>query len=478
MSASWPQRRYRPQNASWTTSSAAARSPSMTTARRISPTACVSYRAVTACAASARASSSGGPAPEPALPARVPIGMPTYQRRPAARPVARGGGQNSPQRKPAGLSVPAQHDRRGAVAGVMWRRPRLKSVGFGRVAMAKDYGRHGGAGDQGPPPGSRRGHDEARPSAHPRRRAGRRLGRRGGGRRRPGRRRAGHDQQASRRRGLPPYFRAVPPGQEQDHRRGQRYIPYGITVTGLGNPNWKTHHAGDDAEIGAAAASWCSNTVRLQIFQYGLLGPGKTGVTVNTAFLGLIEGEVTTALKAGLDVVINDQTEGGGNPAAVGMPTTQTEAFWKVMSGKYGKNPDVIFDVFNEPRRVNFPTEAATWKFWQHGGNYHGRHFIGMQPLARYVRGLGASNLFWIEGPHTAGTLDEVVSHQITRAGPLEYAINHPGGVNVRHDSSDWYTRFGYAAKKVPMTDAEWTNYSSTRSCWANAPTSVPAFLS
>ena len=259
---------------------------------------------------------------------------------------------------------------------------------------------------------------------------------------------------------------------------GQRYIPYGIVVTGLGNPNWKTHHAGDDAEIGAAAASWCSNTVRLQIFQYGLLGPGKTGVTVNTTFLGLIEGEVTTALNAGLDVVINDQTEGGGNPAAVGMPTTQTEAFWKVMSGKYGKNPDVIFDLFNEPRRANFPTEAGTWKFWQHGGNYHGRHFIGLQPLARYIRGLGAKNLFWIEGPHTAGTLDEVVSHQITRAGPLEYAINHPGGVNVRHDSSDWYTRFGYAAKKVPMTDAEWTNYSSTRSCWANAPTSVPAFLS
>jgi hypothetical protein len=258
---------------------------------------------------------------------------------------------------------------------------------------------------------------------------------------------------------------------------GQRYIPYGITVTGLGNPNWKLHHSGDDAEIDAAAASWCANTVRLQIFQYALLGPGKTGVTVNTTFLGLIEGEVTTALNDGLDVVLNVQTEGGGNPTAVGMPTSQTRAFWKVMSGLYGSNPDVIFDLFNEPRRANFPTEAGTWKFWKHGGAYHGYHFIGMQPLARYIRGLGARNLIWIEGPHTAGTLDEVVSHQITRAGPLEYGINHPGGVNVRHDSADWYTRFGYAAKKVPMTDTEWTNYSSTRSCWADAPRSVPAFL-
>ncbi len=137
----------------------------------------------------------------------------------------------------------------------------------------------------------------------------------------------------------------------------------------------------------------------------------------------------------------------------------------------------MIFDLFNEPRRAVYPTEAGTWKFWKHGGDYHGQRYIGMEPLARYVRGLGAQNLFWVEGPHTAGTLDQILSHQITDAGPVEYTINHPGGPRVPHDPAEWYTRFGYAAGKVPMTDAEWTNYSSTRACWANAPTSVPAFL-
>ena len=257
---------------------------------------------------------------------------------------------------------------------------------------------------------------------------------------------------------------------------GQRYIPYGITVAGLGNPHWKINNLGDDAEINAAAASWCANTVRLQIFQYGLMGPGKRGDRVNTKFLGLVEGEVSTALNDGLDVAINDQTEGSGN-LALGMPTTQTEAFWKVMSGLYGHNPDVIFDLFNEPRRADYPTAAGTWKFWKYGGDYHGYQFIGMNPLARYIRGLGARNLFWIEGPNTAGTLDEILTHQILGAGPLEYGINHPGGVNAPHDPADWYPRFGYAAKQVPMTDTEWTNYASTRSCWSNAPTTVPAFL-
>ena len=258
---------------------------------------------------------------------------------------------------------------------------------------------------------------------------------------------------------------------------GQRYIPYGITVTGLGSPSWRVHSPGDDAEIGAAAASWCANTVRLQIFQYGLLGPGKTGIKVNRTFLGRIKGEVNTALDYGLVVVLNDQTEGGGNKYFPGMPTAQTKAFWKVMSAVYGSNPDVVFDLFNEPRRAVYPTEEGTWRFWKHGGDYHGHPFIGMEPLARYVRSLGAANLFWIEGPHTAGTLDQILTHQITGAGVVEYAINHPGGPRVPHNPAEWYIRFGRAAGKVPMTDAEWTNYSSTRSCWANAPTSVPAFL-
>ena len=109
-----------------------------------------------------------------------------------------------------------------------------------------------------------------------------------------------------------------------------------------------------------------ANTVRLQVFQFGLMGPGKTGVRVNTTFLGHIEDEVSTALNDGLDVEINDQTEGGGsNPVALGMPTTQTEAFWKVMTSLYGHNPDVVFDLFNEPRQANFSTEAGTWKFWK-----------------------------------------------------------------------------------------------------------------
>jgi len=130
----------------------------------------------------------------------------------------------------------------------------------------------------------------------------------------------------------------------------------------------------------------------------------------------------------GLVVVLNDQTEGGGNRYFPGMPTAQTKAFWKVMSRVYGSNPDVIFDCSTSRGALSYPTEAGTWKFWKHGGDYDGHHFIGMEPLARYIRGLGLGTCSGSREPqHCWDAERNRQGHQITRAGPVEYAINHPG---------------------------------------------------
>jgi Cellulase (glycosyl hydrolase family 5) len=253
---------------------------------------------------------------------------------------------------------------------------------------------------------------------------------------------------------------------------GGRYIPYGIVVTGLGNPHWAQRQPGDAAEITASAGSWCANTVELQVYQLAMFNADGS---VNSTFLGLVESEVSQALGLGLAVAIDDQTE--GSPANSGLPEAQTKAFWKVLEGIYGNNTDVIFDLFNEPRRVGGGSDAAIWRYWRNGGTYQGTKYIGMQTLARYVRGLGSRNLFWIEGPRTGGTLQYIRQYQVTKAGPLEYGVNHPGGVASPHNAAYWNTRFGNNASAVPMTDTEWTNYASTRSCWANAPKSVPALL-
>jgi endoglucanase len=254
---------------------------------------------------------------------------------------------------------------------------------------------------------------------------------------------------------------------------GQRYIPYGIVVTGLGNPNWAARATGDSAEISASAASWCANTLELQVFQYALFNADGS---INSSFLKLVESEVSQGLALGLVVAIDDQTE-GGPPNSAGLPEAQTKTFWNELTSLYGNNPDIIFDLYNEPRRVGGSNEQAVWNYWLKGGIYEGTKFIGMQTLARYVRRIGSHNLFWIEGPHTGGSLQYVNKYQVTKAGPLEYGVNHPGGVTAPHNAAYWNTRFGNNAAVVPMTDTEWTNYASTRSCWANAPKSVPRLL-
>src|SRR5215469_17307465 len=54
--------------------------------------------------------------------------------------------------------------------------------------------------------------------------------------------------------------------------RGRVFVPYGITVPGLANSNYRPFIQLDDAKIRATANAWCANTVRLQIGQANLVG--------------------------------------------------------------------------------------------------------------------------------------------------------------------------------------------------------------
>jgi hypothetical protein len=252
---------------------------------------------------------------------------------------------------------------------------------------------------------------------------------------------------------------------------GSTYIPYGITVPGLAHPNYQDFTGADQAQIVASADYWCANTIRLQVAQDNLVG--ADGVGLSADFLDAIEAEVGLAESLGMVVVINAQTQDTGLELG---PTHATQAFWHALTGVYGTDPQVAFDLFNEPR-VKTATTAGTWKLWQQGGSSGGVSYLGMQDLSDAVRADGAKNLIWIEGPYSASTLEDVGSYPVT-GGPLMYAIHHPAGA---HNSTIWWQDFGYLVKNgiAPVVVGEWTNYaSSTKSeCWVDAPTAVPDFL-
>jgi hypothetical protein len=246
---------------------------------------------------------------------------------------------------------------------------------------------------------------------------------------------------------------------------GVRYVPYGINATGLSS---MPQAGADQAVINAAAQFWCANTVRLQVSQDALVSAAGH---VDQAFLGRVETQVAQIESLGMVAVINLQTQ--TDPSPDFMPTAQAKAFWSSMTAHFGDHPDVVFDLFNEPRNV------GTWGFWHSGGWRGGVRYLGMQQLADFARARGARNLLWIQGPHTGGTLAQVRSHQVRGNGPIEYAEHRPGGP---HTTGRWDRVFGYLAVRnvAPVVEGEFANYARAGApwaCWDDAPTAIPRWL-
>jgi hypothetical protein len=269
---------------------------------------------------------------------------------------------------------------------------------------------------------------------------------------------------------------------------GKPFVSYGTTVSGLQNPNWQNSVGLDLDEIAATPDDWCSNTVRLQLSQDNLLGPNGGGF--DRAYMNAIQTEVSAAEGDHLVVVLNDDTELTA-PAwnREQAPTPETETFWNDLVNIYGTDPQVIFDLFNEPRLYySGMSQAQMWQLWLNGGLFEGVNYpMGMAQLAEYVRNtLDAQNLFWVEGPRYS-----VSFAGMTRDGALlnvsgvVYAVHHPA---APHNTSGWYADFGYLITQgiAPVVDGEWTNYEPVptsgptvipTSCWPDAPTVVPRYL-
>jgi hypothetical protein len=263
------------------------------------------------------------------------------------------------------------------------------------------------------------------------------------------------------------------------------FISYGTTIPGLVGTGWAGRQSLDMAKIEATADDWCGNTVRLQISQYNLLSTsGPSGHGFNEAYMMAIEDQVAAAEKLHLVVVINDSTE--SDPASVAGsevgPTTATKTFWADMTGRYGHDPQVIFDLFNEPREANPGSLRQDWLNWRNGtGSY-----LGMQTLAKDVRADGATNLLWIEGPNYSDSFSGLQRYALlTDVGPVVYALHHPAGA---HNRASWYADFGYLInlKIAPVVEGEWTNFepAPTKSpttppseCWPDAPGSIMNYL-
>jgi hypothetical protein len=223
----------------------------------------------------------------------------------------------------------------------------------------------------------------------------------------------------------------------------------------------------------AARNHWKANTIRLQLLQDRLVG-GR-GDSWNKHYFYYIRKGIKYALGLGLKVVINDQTEvsmgfAKNEPA----PDHATQVFWEHMMIQYANDPNVIFDLFNEPRN-------ETWDQWLNGGKLEGWDgtYIGEQQLVNYIRGEGANNEIWVEGINWASTLAGV---PILKGKDIVYTFHHPGSPHpdkaVIPGPRIWWDSFAYlAAEGYRVLDGEFANYIGNY-YWDNHPgRSVRAYL-
>lgn len=323
-----------------------------------------------------------------------------------------------------------------------------------------------------------------------------------------------------------------------DHRTvldagGQPFVSYGTTVAGLSRADFASDEQsyitsvveGEDLpKIEATAGYWCGNTVRLQVSQYDVTqnsrpDNGSCTTRAGQDFLTrALDPEAQAAEADKLAVVINDQTESDPLVTEETDPTRATFTFWDCVArhkeswgrGRtYAQDPNVIFDIFNEPRADSCTSAHGPYdmKLWRNGGlgpcGSNQPAYQGMEAAAGHIRTYDhAANLLWAEGPGWANTLAGLDRGCLPRpncllsaaVGPVVYAIHHPYvGSASQANPSTWRDEFGYlvdhpaAAARAPVVVGEWTNIDAANPantasafspyCWPGAPVSVARFL-
>ena len=259
---------------------------------------------------------------------------------------------------------------------------------------------------------------------------------------------------------------------------GELYIPHGATIPVYNittdpidshNRAWPYNDSAQslDAQISALANGWCGDTVRLQIAQDLFIGNNASA----TSYRSTVENAVDYANSLGLVIVLNAQTQSWGYELG---PTANTVTFWQDMDALYGNNPQVVYDLFNEPG-VNTGNVLNNWQIWQQGGTYNNVQYVGMQTLVNDIRSAGVNNLIWVEGPNSDDSLNYLPQYSLT-GNNLVYNIHHPAGAT---NATAWQADFGYLVTDTldPVVDGEWSNWAGLGYCWQDAPTAVSYYL-
>lgn len=182
-------------------------------------------------------------------------------------------------------------------------------------------------------------------------------------------------------------------------------------------------------------------------------------VTADSGYLPHLIDLAQQAEQGGLYVVLAlfDDARAGCSADGISLPRLDALEQWALVAAAFHSDPNVLFDLFNEPSLGQGPPTASAWNVWAHGGVVAGAtgqrvSVVGLDQLAGAVRSAGA-----VTQPLVAeamnGNLTGVSRYLVTDTNVV-YSIHtyFQGDLSARR----WDPLFGSEAATLPVFVGEW----------------------
>jgi hypothetical protein len=266
---------------------------------------------------------------------------------------------------------------------------------------------------------------------------------------------------------------------------GNRFIPYGFVLECLAASqpvdqlcqSTGANSVSGMAQIQAARHYWHADALRFQVSRCTLFDRSP----YNTSYLDLVDSLVNATNNLGMVAIVTLQEE-ECDAKTKPFPDATSVRFWKVVAPHFKDNPDVMFDLFNEPRlAVAGPiTENDVWNIWRNGGKVDSGGvddtFVGMQALVDTVRAAGADNVVVAESNKADSDMSELSTHYLSGQN-IAYGVEPNLGRQSDTTTADWNRNFGRYAKVVPVLSEAFLDNVGKRNCSVNSPRLLPKLL-
>jgi hypothetical protein len=195
---------------------------------------------------------------------------------------------------------------------------------------------------------------------------------------------------------------------------------------------WKTQHPG-------------TNAVRIHLDTCSYLDATTCAPDARGNIAGDVATIVSEATAAGLYVILDEAFSAPSGQQSIGEPgfadATESPAFWQAIATAYGNQPNVIFDIFNEPfgenvysdwmapggKDVAMVANGGTYSKWVTQNNANGDametvntpfQVEGELQLLELVRSAGAINLVLLSPTGWAGEIENWLASYNVNGNP------------------------------------------------------------